>query len=242
MEEKGPLVVQANVDWRTLLVVAIIGASLIVAYGRASAQPGTPASINDPALQPTPASAEPSEADVPALPEAPAGQEGDLRLTINGDWIPADAVGGAAATAGAVGAQSATAGGGRQFYLTATNYDADEALTACGPGTHMASLWEILDVSNLVYDGDHADAYVQDDSGEGPPSRWNGWIRTGRNGSASATAGTGNCLTWTSMDGGDQGTAVRLIGAWETPPGEIGTWDAGAYACSLSGPVWCVGD
>ena len=144
------------------------------------------------------------------------------------------------AEGGAVATMPAT--GGRYFYLTAADYDTDEALTACGPGYHMASLWEILDVSNLAYDRDHPDAYVQDDSGEGPPSGWNGWIRTGRNSSSSATAGVGNCLTWTSTDSGDRGTAVRLITAWETPPGGIGTWDAGAYACSLAGPVWCVGD
>jgi len=242
MDEKRTFVVHVNLDWRILMAIAIIAASLIVVYGRAGAQPATPASINDPALQPTPATSEPSEAGEPALPEAPAGQEGDLRLTINGDWIPADAVGGAPATARAVGADSATVGGGRHVYLTATNYDTDEALTACGPGYHMASLWEILDVSNLVYDREHPDAFVRDDSGEGPPSNWYGWIRTGYVSSGSTTAGQGNCRAWTSTSNADEGTAVRLAAAWETPPGEIATWDANAFACNLPAPVWCVGD
>ena len=242
MDEKRTFVVHVNLDWRILMVVAILVASLVVAYGRAGAQPATPASINDPALQPTPAPSEPSDAREPALPEPPPGQEGDLRLTINGDWMPVDAVGVAPATAPGVDAYSATAGGGRHVYLTAANYSTDEALTACGAGYHMASLWEILDVSNLVYDGGHPDAFVRNDSGEGPPSNWYGWIRTGYVSSGSTTAGQGNCQAWSSTDGADEGTAVRLAAAWETPPGEIATWDANAFACSLIAPVWCVED
>lgn len=131
---------------------------------------------------------------------------------------------------------------GRHFYLTAADHSPDEALAACASGYRMASLWEMLDVSNLTYDADHPDAYIQDDSGSGPPSGWNGWVRTGRNTSGSNSAGSGNCLTWTSRDSSHYGTAVQLSSAWESAPGEIGAWNAGAYQCSLSGPVWCVGE
>jgi hypothetical protein len=40
----------------------------------------------------------------------------------------------------------------RVYYLTNTTHLPDSALTACAPGFHMASIWEILDPSNLNYD------------------------------------------------------------------------------------------
>ncbi len=41
----------------------------------------------------------------------------------------------------------------RKFYLTRENtFDGSEAPSACAAGYHMASLWEIFDPSNLVYD------------------------------------------------------------------------------------------
>jgi hypothetical protein len=106
----------------------------------------------------------------------------------------------------------------------------------------MASLWEILDVSNMVYDYDHPAAHVKADSGNGPPSGWYGWVRTGWAASTSDIAGTGNCLAWTSTSSGDSTVAVRLATAWETAPGDIGPWDATSFTCNFNGPVWCVGD
>jgi hypothetical protein len=106
----------------------------------------------------------------------------------------------------------------------------------------MASLWEILDTSNWVYDHDHPTAHVQDDSGHGPPSQWYGWIRTGYWSSGDPIPGTGNCQAWTSRSSGDEGTLVRLTRYWETAPGEILTWDAYSFSCSTVGPVWCVKD
>ena len=35
------------------------------------------------------------------------------------------------------------------FYLTRTTHVGNQVLTACAAGYHMASLWEILDPSNL---------------------------------------------------------------------------------------------
>ena len=131
---------------------------------------------------------------------------------------------------------------GRHFYLTSLGYPTNAALTACASGYHMASLWEILDVSNLTYDYAHPAAYTQDDSGYGPPSGWFGRVRTGMSTSGSSIAGTGNCLNWTSISGSDFGATVRLSSAWETAPGEISTWDAASYACNIPFPVWCVGN
>ena len=130
----------------------------------------------------------------------------------------------------------------RYFYLTNANFLPDQAKTACGSGYHMASLWEILDVSALSYDHNHVGAHKKDDSGDGPPSYWYGWVRTGQSASVSNAAGTGNCQNWTSRNGGDYGTLVRLSRTWETAPGNIFTWEATSFVCSTIGPVWCVKD
>jgi hypothetical protein len=131
---------------------------------------------------------------------------------------------------------------GRHFYLTAANYSPSAALTACGSGYHMASLWEILDVSALTYDYQHPAAYTKADSGQGPPSFWYGWVRTGQDSSGSSVAGSGNCLNWSSSSGTNSGVSVRLSNNWETSPGDIFTWDATSFTCNFTGPIWCVGD
>lgn len=133
-------------------------------------------------------------------------------------------------------------GAGRHVYLTEPHYHPDEALTACSPSYHMASLWEIADTSNWVYDYDHPAAHVQDDSGYGPPSHWYGWIRTGYWSSADPTTGTGNCQNWASRSSGDRGTLVRLSRWWEAGPGEILTWFAYPCPCNEAVAVWCVAD
>lgn len=133
-------------------------------------------------------------------------------------------------------------GGGRHFYLTEANHAIDEVLTACASGYHMASLWEILDVSNLTYDYDHPAAHTKADSGHGPPSYWYGWVRTGFFSSGSTTAGTGNCQNWSDTTAANSGVSVRLSRTWESAPGDISTWDATSFTCNFSGPVWCVGD
>ncbi len=131
---------------------------------------------------------------------------------------------------------------GRHVYLTAADHSTIAAKTACSPGYHMASLWELYDISNLTYDTTHPLAYTKADSGYGPPSGWYGWVRTGYDSSGSSTTGTGNCLNWTTADSANSGVAVRLSTDWETAPGDIGTWDAASFTCSLIGPIWCVGD
>jgi hypothetical protein len=132
-------------------------------------------------------------------------------------------------------------GAGRHFYLTDVSYRTDQVLTACAAGYHMASLWEILDVSNLVYDYNHPAAHRKADSGYGPPSYWHGWVRTGWASSGSATTGEGNCSNWSSTSSTLHGVSVRLSRAWETAPGDISAWDANTFTCSIAGPVWCVG-
>jgi hypothetical protein len=138
-------------------------------------------------------------------------------------------------------------GGERHFYLTHAFYAANQPLAACGEGYHMASLWEILDVSNMIYDYDHPDAYhpppdVTDDSGQGPPSYWNGWVRTGYDASSFGFTGSTNCSNWTSTSSTSLGVAVGLSWDWETAPGDIGPWVATGAECHRVGNVWCVAD
>ena len=143
----------------------------------------------------------------------------------------------------ALGSQVApAAAGGRRFYLTNTSYPANQVLSACAAGYHTASIWEILDVSNLTYDAAHPDAKTRGDSGFGPPAYWEGWVRTGYQSSGSATAGTGNCSAWTSTSGAHYGPTVYLPREWETPPGELSVWEVNARSCDGSSSVWCVGD
>jgi len=133
-------------------------------------------------------------------------------------------------------------GSGRHVYLTKANYATNQVRTACASGYHTASFWELYDISNLIYDYNHPDAYTKTDSGYGPPSYWYGWVRTGYDSSSSSTTGTGNCNNWSSTSNSVYGVSVRLSRTWETAPGDIGPWDATTFTCNFAGPVWCVGN
>lgn len=131
---------------------------------------------------------------------------------------------------------------GRHFYVTYATYAPGTAPTACSAGYHMASVWEILDVSDLAYDYNQPDAKTVADSGFGPPSNWYGWVRTGNDASSDSTAGTGNCRNWSSVSPSDYGSAVSLAKNWQTASGHIPGWDAASFTCDSAKPVWCVGD
>ena len=133
-------------------------------------------------------------------------------------------------------------GGERHFYVTAANYNGAQALTACGAGYHFAALWEIADVTGLVYDAAYPGARTQADIGKGPPASWFGWVRTGRESAVTNTAGTANCDAWTSGTAGEYGTIARLTSTWWGGGADVGPWDASTWACSGIAPVWCVRD
>jgi hypothetical protein len=177
-----------------------------------------------------------------AIPDPPAPDCGELLPTVNGECVAPEAVGTGSSSPQEARGVAAAGPGARHVYVTDMNFYPDQALTACGPGYHMASLWEILDTSNWVYDYDHPAARVQADSGHGPPSQWFGWIRTGYHGSGDDVPGTGNCLAWASRSDQRHGSLVRLTRQWETAPGEILTWDAHSFSCFAVAPVWCVRD
>ena len=56
----------------------------------------------------------------------------------------------------------------KAYYLTQTTHNGGQARSACAAGYHMASLWEILDTSNLRYNTELG--FTQEDSGFGPPT------------------------------------------------------------------------
>ena len=126
----------------------------------------------------------------------------------------------------------------RLFYLTTTDHNGSEALTACATGFHMASLWEILDTSNLRYDTTRGLTHA--DSGLGPPFAVHGWIRTG-NQVGDDGAGNANCLAYTTASELVFGTTVDLPRVWASPEVTlISPWEALAITCNQPKRVWCV--
>jgi len=130
---------------------------------------------------------------------------------------------------------------GRHYYLYDVAIQSIYAPVACSNGYHMASLWEIMDVSNMTYDYFHPNADTQDDSGYGPPSFVRGWVRTGYGSAASGSPGTANCNNWSSNASAHSGTLAFLTNVW-TAPGTIHTWQSSTSTCNSIYKVWCVGD
>jgi hypothetical protein len=139
--------------------------------------------------------------------------------------------------------------GVRQFYLSTTAVNGDQATTACAEGYHLASMWEIADPSNLKYDTSLGS--TSPDSGAGPPSQLvedgssipaQGWVRTGYQSSTEAVAGWGNCEAWSTRERLTSGTVVSLTSDWSSGAQDIGVWNTDVRFCSNSVRVWCVQD
>jgi hypothetical protein len=139
----------------------------------------------------------------------------------------------------------------RQFYLSRTLATGMEAGTICAEGYHFASLWEIVDPSNLRYNPSLG--MTSSDSGAGPPSvivvrplpipiPARGWVRTGYTSSTSTTPGRGNCDVWSSEDGAHSGTVVHLVSEWDIGGQDIGVWNVDVAACDNDVRVWCMQD
>jgi hypothetical protein len=237
MKPKEPLTINLNVDWRVLAILGIIVSLMALAYSVARAKAGAAPDANN--LQAGKLANRPN-LDATAIPLPPQLNcpEG-LLPTINGECITLDSVGVPTLSAAGDVGSAATGAGIRHFYLTSLSYYSNTALNACASGYHMASLWEILNVSDLTYDYDQPSARVHDDSGFGPPSGRNGWVRTGYISDYSNTPGTANCQNWSNTGGSLYGTKVMLSTTWEAAPGHISAWDASVDFCSFVGPVWC---
>jgi len=143
----------------------------------------------------------------------------------------------------------ASSTGMRQYYLTKNTCEGSEpdgtdgnGAGVCADGYHFASMWEILDPSNLKYNTNLG--YTTDDSGQGPPSNIVGWVRTGNVSSAADTVGTGNCDNWNSDDYlGHQGPQAKFDSNWDTA-GNFPGWIIGhnISGCGNLARVWCVED
>lgn len=133
------------------------------------------------------------------------------------------------------------------YYLTKDPVSANEAKEACDNGFHMASLWEILDPTTLQYDQDTGRAYhrpYSDDQGSGPPSEEFGWVRTGKESTASDDqSGNANCANWSSTDHNDYGSVVALLNVWDYLHFSAPWWLSSSAFCDASSiRVWCVQD
>jgi hypothetical protein len=136
----------------------------------------------------------------------------------------------------------------RAFYLTTTDHNGASAPSACATGFHMASMWEIVDPSNLRYDTTLG--FTQSDSGSGPPTLAAdlgqthpaaGWIRTGTaNDQITNIAGATNCEAWSTTVG--VGTVAYLPLEWSASSTVIAPWAAYTASCSTVRAVWCVED
>jgi hypothetical protein len=134
--------------------------------------------------------------------------------------------------------------GARRFYLTTGVANGANALNACVQGFHMASLWELFDLSTLSYDTNLG--FTAGDSGGGPSNSWGGWIRTGAEAETDGSFGPGfpNCDVWRSSSSGDFGSGVALSGEWSDADPHAGTapW-LGIFApCDYFLRTWCVED
>jgi hypothetical protein len=132
----------------------------------------------------------------------------------------------------------------RRFYVTQDVHDGSQALSACAAGFHMASLWEILDPAQLQYDT--ALGQTSQDSGFGPPSRWAGWIRTGKPSNfGSGGAGGASCAGYSTAEG-LLGTTLYLTSFWDVTvvPSELVApwWRGNTSQCETERAVWCVQD
>jgi hypothetical protein len=137
-------------------------------------------------------------------------------------------------------AAAAAADSRRWFYLTPDAYNGANALTACDAEFHMASVYEILDLSNLRYDMGRG--FTKSDSGWGPPQYAVGWVRTGDEAYVGDQVGYSNCDSWTSSSGSHLGTEVFLHDDWNDPATWISPWQGFTSTCSLPARVWCIQD
>lgn len=139
---------------------------------------------------------------------------------------------------------SCTPRGERRFYLSTTAHNGANALTACAPGFHMASIWEIFDSTQLSYDTFLG--ITVEDSGMGPPTDRPGWIRTGKpDNILVSTPGGHSCMGYSTTEG--LGTTVRFSHAWGTDFSGSSDlkfpWFTGSTAsCNSEPKVWCVED
>jgi len=125
------------------------------------------------------------------------------------------------------------------YYLTENYFNGATAYTACALGYRMATLWELLDPSNLDYNLSLGYDHSPGDQGSGPPSGEQGWVRTGGVPSIGTGAGNGNCGAWSFSVADQYGSTAWLPNDWSTPSNKIGIWLTGDQECNARQRVWC---
>ncbi len=146
----------------------------------------------------------------------------------------------AAPQAAPVAAPGGASDGMRQFYLTPSGRLGGTATGGCATGYHMASIWEIADPSNLKYNT--ALGLAMPDSGSGPPSNRNGWVRTGYGNDTSTVIGQANCDGWDSSSSDHNGTVANLPQEWTAGWEDLNVWSMIVLSCGGSRRVWCIED
>jgi hypothetical protein len=140
--------------------------------------------------------------------------------------------------------------GMRRYYATLSLVPGNQVWSACADGYHMASMWELYDLSNLIYNPELG--AKNNDSGAGPPSvtpffnaslAVKGWVRTGYVMNGSSTVGRANCDGWTSPFDYDYGTVAMLPSDWVNGEKEVGVWHVEVQSCDGAlTRVWCIED
>lgn len=129
----------------------------------------------------------------------------------------------------------------RAFYLTKTRHTGDQALIVCAAGFHMASMWDVVDPSNLRYDDTLGFQHPNQDS-SGAPSGIQGWMATGTEPVAAGLPGETNCSAWTSSSDDLLGTAASLELVWNSTATAVSPWHALTLTCNRPERVWCLED
>lgn len=133
---------------------------------------------------------------------------------------------------------------GRSFFITQASVNGAAADTACPDGFHMASFYEMADVTDLVYiaGAGGVAAKTRTDQGGGPVAGWWGWARTGGDASTANQAGVANCSLWESDTAGEYGSLVQLNPTWTSAAVTVSPWRSQTWSCGGTAPVWCIED
>ncbi len=118
----------------------------------------------------------------------------------------------------------------RKFFLSKDAVATTGATKVCGPGYHMAAVFELADPAALRYDTTKGMTLV--DSGSGPPVGVQGWIRSGTSGP------TWSCNGWT--DRAEKNTGTVLILGIEPVKGP--STQVSLMSCQGERSVWCIED
>jgi hypothetical protein len=130
----------------------------------------------------------------------------------------------------------------RRYYLTPNQLQGNHGANDCAFGFHMASIFELLDLSDLEYD--RTRGYLLNDIGSGPPEA-QGWARPGTNGGATTSCSTGqiNSPPWSSNSATSDGVVVTPIwGSFATSTDSTPRWRSQVMQCDDAFRVWCVED